>query len=500
MSMLLKTKDLAKEVSESIMAEVIRLKETGVQPRLATILVQGDPASEYYAKAKEKKAHQLGIAFDLITFGPEVDEQRLLEEIERLNQDASVHGIMLELPVPKQISVQKCSDAIAPVKDVDGISSANKLACMTGATGIYPATPQACIRIAKHFGFTLKGKHVVLVGRGETVGRPLMQLLLRENATLTVCHSHTQNLAGHIANADILMTAAGHAGLVTADMLHPELVVIDAGINETENGITGDVVPDAAEAVKAVTPVPGGVGTLTTVMLFDNLLLAIRLQQAGQAEKTDAATPVFDQTIRDFLQSAASSAPTPGGGSIAALSAALGASMGSMVANITSGPKFEHVQDQMAGIVKFMQSAMCEAESFLKKDMESFAGYMSALALPKSTDEEKKLRSTELQKAAVQAASVPLHLMKRSCEIMTELDKVTDVVNKNVISDLGIALINLDAAVQAAWITVEINLGSIKDESVRSSFRTTGAELASRSAELKQRVLDKIKEKLVSSY
>ncbi|MEC0243236.1 cyclodeaminase/cyclohydrolase family protein [Paenibacillus dokdonensis] len=206
---------------------------------------------------------------------------------------------------------------------------------------------------------------------------------------------------------------------------------------------------------------------------------------------------MFDQTIRQFLQVSASSAPTPGGGSIAALSAALGASMGSMVANITSGPKFESVRQHMADIVVLMQSAMLEAESFLKKDMESFNGYMAALGLPKGNDEEKKMRSLALQKAAVQAASVPLHLMKRSLEIMSALDKITEEVNKNVISDLGIALIMLNAAVQSAWITVEINLGSIKDAGVRSSFQETGAELSSQSNEMKLLVLQKIKEKLV---
>ncbi|MCJ8014322.1 cyclodeaminase/cyclohydrolase family protein [Paenibacillus sp. KQZ6P-2] len=213
--------------------------------------------------------------------------------------------------------------------------------------------------------------------------------------------------------------------------------------------------------------------------------------------ETKEPEEVFDQTIREFLQTAASSSPTPGGGSIAALSAALGASMGSMVANITSGPKYEHVREQMTEIVKLMQSAISESESFLKKDMESFDGYMAALGLPKATDEEKQVRSTALQKAAVQAASVPLHLMKRSYEIISALSEITEQANKNVISDLGIALIMLDAAVQSAWITVEINLGSIKDTSVRSSFQTTGAELSSRSAELKLEVLQKIKEKLV---
>nr|WP_237391745.1 cyclodeaminase/cyclohydrolase family protein [Paenibacillus dendrobii] len=227
-------------------------------------------------------------------------------------------------------------------------------------------------------------------------------------------------------------------------------------------------------------------------------MLAAKLQKTtDSAQGRSVPGQVFDHRIRDFLKDAASSSPTPGGGSIAALSAALGASMGSMVANITSGPKFEHVQEQMAEIVQLMQSAIAESESFLRKDMESFSGYMAALGLPKSTDEEKQARSTALQKAAVQAASVPLHLMKRSYEIMTALGQVTEQVNKNVISDLGIALIMLDAAVQSAWITVEINLGSIKDTAVRSSFETTGEELSSRSAALKLQVLQQIKEKLV---
>lgn len=205
---------------------------------------------------------------------------------------------------------------------------------------------------------------------------------------------------------------------------------------------------------------------------------------------------VFDQPIREFLHSAASSAPTPGGGSVAALAAALGASMGSMVANITSGPKFEQVREQMAEIVKLMQDAMTEAETFLKKDIESFNGYMAALGLPKASEEEKRQRSIALQQAAVQAASVPLHLMKRCLEVMSALASITEQANKNVISDLGIALLMLDAAVQSAWITVEINLGSIKDAGVRATFQDTGAELSSRSAGIKDQVLGQIRERL----
>ncbi len=254
-----------------------------MEPTLCAFLVKGDQASEYYAQSKERFARKLGVAFLLKTFEPDVTEAELLTEIEKANADSSIHGIMLELPMPASIRAGKLQEAIAPGKDVDGLTPANQLACFTGTQGLYPATPQSCIRILHHFGFPLRGKHVVLIGRGETVGRPLMQMLLRENATLTVCHSHTKDIASHIAQADILITAAGKAGLVTVDGIHEELVIVDAGISEMADGsgITGDVDPAAYEQAKAVTPVPGGVGTLTTVILFENLLKAVKWQITG---------------------------------------------------------------------------------------------------------------------------------------------------------------------------------------------------------------------------
>lgn len=278
MAILLKTKDLANTMKETIRAEVAEWKQQGVYPALGVLLVKGDPASEHYARTKTKIGRKLGVDVRIIEFESKVSEQILLQEIERLNRDPDVHGIMLELPVPETISVQRLSRVILQEKDVDGISAANKFACLTGGEGIYPATPKACIRLLKHFGIPLEGKHVVLVGCGETVGKPLLHLLLRENATLTICHFYTQDLAQHVRKADLLIAAAGCPNLITKEMVHPDLVVIDVGINETEHGITGDVSPEAAAAVKAVTPVPGGVGTLTTMMLFENVMQAVRLQ------------------------------------------------------------------------------------------------------------------------------------------------------------------------------------------------------------------------------
>ena len=202
---------------------------------------------------------------------------------------------------------------------------------------------------------------------------------------------------------------------------------------------------------------------------------------------------IFDTPIRQFLHDAGSDSPTPGGGSIAALCAALGASMGSMVANLTRGAKFEAVKDEMEDLVQTMISAIGHFESLLEQDMESFQTYMRALGMPKSTDEEKQARSSALQESAVFAASVPLRLMRRSLEVMTAAAEVTAKVNKNVISDLAIAVITLEAAVQSAWITVEINLGSIKDVEQRRVLEAEGRSVLAKAVSMKQEVLAEIR-------
>lgn len=279
----LKGKALADNIREQVAGEVEGWKAQGIEPRMATLIVEGDPASLYYAETKGRAADKLGIDYELHKFPAQVTEALLLDVIRRLNDDPQVHGIMLELPLPKHISTATVTAAIHPLKDVDGLTPFNKLATVTGQLGLYPATPQACIALAKHYGHELAGKHVVLVGRGETVGLPLIHLLLREQATVTVCHSRTPDLAVHLKQADLAFVAVGRAGLVTPEMVHEQLIVIDAGINETADGtITGDVHPAVAEVAAAVSPVPGGVGSVTTAQLFVNLMQAMRLQRNGE--------------------------------------------------------------------------------------------------------------------------------------------------------------------------------------------------------------------------
>ncbi|MFD2171616.1 bifunctional 5,10-methylenetetrahydrofolate dehydrogenase/5,10-methenyltetrahydrofolate cyclohydrolase [Tumebacillus lipolyticus] len=282
-----KGKPVADLVREEVIQEVAVWKAGGHAPKMAVLLVEGDPASYHYAQAKGKAAEKLGIDYELHTFSSEVTEDELLKTIGQLNEDQSVHGIMLELPLPKHIDTKKATAAIDPAKDVDGLTPHNRLATVTGEAGLYPATPQACIRLLKHYGHTLAGKDVVLVGRGETVGLPLIHLLLRENATVTVCHSRTPDIGAHIRKADIAFVAVGRKRLITPEMVHPDLLVIDAGINETEDGgITGDVAPEVIDSVAGMSPTPGGVGSVTTALLFANLMRAMKLQnlQAKEVE------------------------------------------------------------------------------------------------------------------------------------------------------------------------------------------------------------------------
>ncbi|UQZ83354.1 Bifunctional protein FolD protein [Paenibacillus konkukensis] len=279
MTVMMKAKEAADLVYEAVRTRVEQLNGKGVRPQLAALLVDGDPASAYYAQAKRKVADKLGVQFQLHTFDKNVSEKQVLDLIDRLNKDPEVHGMMLELPLPDHLNTPAIVKSVSPAKDIDGITPDNKLATITGEIGLYPATPQACIRLLKHYGYRLAGKHVVLVGRGQTVGLPLFHMLQREQATVTVCHSRTPDIGAHLRHADIAFVAVGRPETVNRHLVHSELVVIDAGINEGDNGrMIGDVAQDVAEHVAAITPVPGGVGTLTTALLFENLLKAVDIQ------------------------------------------------------------------------------------------------------------------------------------------------------------------------------------------------------------------------------
>lgn len=278
--------EAADRIRKAVAEQAGRVREQrGIEVKLAVILVEGDPASLAYAKAKQRWASRLGIAFEWIRLPSGVTEQELMGIIDTLNRDDGVHGILLELPLPRHLSSKAIIEAISPWKDVDGLTSSNRLANQTGAPGLYPATPLSCVRLLEDYGYELKGRHAVVVGRGETVGMPLLHLLLRKNATVTVCHSYTPDLSVPLRHADFVFAAAGRQGLITKSMVHPDLVAIDAGINETDSGeLKGDVDSGAILRLQALSPVPGGVGTLTTAILFENVIKAFELQHGKEQQ------------------------------------------------------------------------------------------------------------------------------------------------------------------------------------------------------------------------
>ncbi|KLU61364.1 bifunctional protein FolD protein [Peptococcaceae bacterium CEB3] len=280
---LLDGKAVSKVLKEEIQQEIGQWKEKGVQPKLAVILVGDDPASVVYAKSKQKVSEGLGMAFELFTFPADTAEEEVLALIERLNGDTQTHGIMIELPLPKHIAKERIMAAVLPEKDVDGVHPVNRGYILSGQKGLFPATPQSCIEILLRSGVEIAGKHVVIVGRGETVGKPLVFLILKHNATVTICHSKTPDLGYHTRQADILIAAVGKAKLIKKDMVKPGAVVVDAGINEIPGGICGDVDFEAVKDVAGlISPVPGGVGSLTTALIMRNVLQGIALQRGNQ--------------------------------------------------------------------------------------------------------------------------------------------------------------------------------------------------------------------------
>ena len=268
-----------KEMSESLRKEiaerVVRLKEQGVTPGLAVILVGNDPASEIYVRNKGNGCAETGMYSRTMNMPEETTQEQLEAAIEELNADPAIHGILVQLPLPKHLDENAALAKILPEKDVDGFHLINAGHMLTGTEGVVACTPRGALYMIKSTGLDLNGKEAVVIGRSNIVGKPMAMLLLRENCTVTMCHSRTRNLAEHTRRADILVAAVGKAGFVTADMVKPGAVVIDVGINRVDGKVKGDVDFDAVKEIAGwITPVPGGVGKMTITMLLANTVEA----------------------------------------------------------------------------------------------------------------------------------------------------------------------------------------------------------------------------------
>lgn len=271
------SESLRKEITERVQA---LKKNRGIIPGLAVILVGNDPASEIYVRNKGNGCREVGMYSETVTLPADTVQEKLESEIDRLNADPKVHGILVQLPLPGHLDEAAALARILPEKDVDGFHLLNAGKLMTGAKGVIPCTPRGAMYMIRQTGIDLTGKHAVVIGRSNIVGKPMALLLLQANCTVTVCHSRTIGLAEFTRKADILVAAVGKAGFVTEDMVKPGAIVIDVGINRVDGKVMGDVdFERVREAASWITPVPGGVGKMTiTMLLFNTLEAAERME------------------------------------------------------------------------------------------------------------------------------------------------------------------------------------------------------------------------------
>jgi methylenetetrahydrofolate dehydrogenase (NADP+)/methenyltetrahydrofolate cyclohydrolase len=267
---------LSRQLRADVARRAAQLKEHGTTPGLAVVLVGDNPASQVYVRNKVKACEESGLHSVLEKYDAAMTEAELLARVEALNNDPAIHGILVQLPLPAHIDAQKVIEAISPAKDVDGFHIASAGALMTGMSGFWPCTPYGCMKMLESIGYDLRGKHAVVIGRSNIVGKPMALMLLAQDATVTVCHSRTADLQAQTLQADVIVAAVGKRNVLTADMVKPGAVVIDVGMNRNDEGkLCGDVDFDGVREVAGwITPVPGGVGPMTITMLLVNTLEA----------------------------------------------------------------------------------------------------------------------------------------------------------------------------------------------------------------------------------
>ena len=274
---LLDGKKIKDQILDELRNEVNNLQE---KPALAVIQVGDNEASNVYIKQKEKMAQYVGYQFHHIKLEDTITEEELLDEIDKLNKDINIHGILVQMPLPSHIDMYRVQNAVLPEKDVDGLSDINTGKLFHGKDTLYSCTPYGIMELLKRYNISVVGKHAVVVGRSNLVGRPMSAMLINEGATVTVCHSKTKDLAKYTMDADILIVAVGKPELITADMVKDDAVVIDVGINRLESGLCGDVDYEKVSFKSSyITPVPGGVGPMTVAMLGKNILKAYKIQK-----------------------------------------------------------------------------------------------------------------------------------------------------------------------------------------------------------------------------
>ena len=282
---------LSHQLRQSVGERVAALKTQGITPGLAVVLVGDNAASQVYVRNKVKACEGTGMHSVLEQYSADMTEAALLARVDALNNDPSIHGILVQLPLPAHINAHKVIEAISPAKDVDGFHVGSAGALMVGQPGFWPCTPYGCMKMLESIGYSLRGKHAVVIGRSNIVGKPMALMLLQQNATVTVCHSATADLKAMTLQADVIVAAVGKRNVLTADMVKPGAVVIDVGMNRDDAGkLCGDVdFAGVSQVASYITPVPGGVGPMTITMLLVNTLEAAEREAAHLETPTSAS-------------------------------------------------------------------------------------------------------------------------------------------------------------------------------------------------------------------
>ncbi len=277
---LLEGKKVAQKIKDELKNEVIKLKEEEINPKLAVIMVGNDNASHIYVRNKNRACEYIGIDFEEYLLPEETSQEELIDLIDKLNKEKEINGILLQSPIPNHLDINEAFKKISPEKDVDGFNPVNVGKLVLGQDTFISCTPYGIIKILEDYNIEIEGKHAVVVGRSNIVGKPMSQCLLNKNATVTICHSKTKNLSSITNQADILVVAIGKSKFITEDMVKPGAVVIDVGINRTEEGnLNGDVdFENVSKKTSYITPVPGGVGPMTIAMLMTNVVKAAKEQ------------------------------------------------------------------------------------------------------------------------------------------------------------------------------------------------------------------------------
>lgn len=280
MATIIDGKNIAKKIRENLRIECDELKEKGIMPKLAVIMVGNNPASKVYVKNKSKACEDVGIEYNEYLLGEDTTQEELINLIKELNNNKEIHGILLQSPIPKHLNINEAFKAITYAKDVDGFTPSSVGKLCIGEDTFISCTPFGVMKMFEEYNIDLTGKDVVVLGRSNIVGKPLIQCCLQKNATVTVCHSKTKNLKEHTKRADVVIAAIGQSKFVTEDMVKEGAVIIDVGINRSEDGkLTGDVdFENVEKKASYITPVPGGVGPMTIAMLMNNVIKAAKEQ------------------------------------------------------------------------------------------------------------------------------------------------------------------------------------------------------------------------------